>query len=143
MEKQEAINKLEQTVGAYLLSGQADDTTCGEWREILETLKRDDAYEDAITRKAVLELINNYGISMSGNKAYEDVCNGLVRATKIALCDAIKNVPSVTPTRRQGKWIRRGHTLKCPLCGAKGVNIKDDYYFNFCPCCGARMEDPE
>lgn len=41
MEKQEAINKLEETVGAYLLSGRADDTTCGEWREILETLKQE------------------------------------------------------------------------------------------------------
>lgn len=41
MEKQEAIKKLEETVGAYLLSGRADDTTCGEWREILETLAQE------------------------------------------------------------------------------------------------------
>ena len=41
MEKQEAIKKLEETVGAYLLSGRADDTTCGEWREILETLRKE------------------------------------------------------------------------------------------------------
>ena len=40
MDKQEAIKKLEETVGAYLLSGNADDTTCGEWREILETLNK-------------------------------------------------------------------------------------------------------
>lgn len=40
MTKDEAIKKLEETVGAYLLSGQADDTTCGEWREILETLEQ-------------------------------------------------------------------------------------------------------
>lgn len=41
MTKDEAIKKLEETVGAYLLSGRADGTRCGEWREILETLKRD------------------------------------------------------------------------------------------------------
>lgn len=40
MTREEAIKKLEETVGAYLLSGRADDTTCGEWREILETLKQ-------------------------------------------------------------------------------------------------------
>ncbi len=47
MEKQEAIKKLEETVGAYLLSGRADDTRCGEWREILETLRKDNACENA------------------------------------------------------------------------------------------------
>lgn len=43
MTKAEAFKKLEMTVGAYLLSGHADDSTCGEWREILETLKQDQA----------------------------------------------------------------------------------------------------
>ena len=136
MTKDEAIKKLEETVGAYLLSGRADDTTCGEWREILETLRKESCKvteydrnhiyykglqyislsrfieiareqkpcKDAISKKAVLELINNYGVSMEGNKTYESVCNGLVRATKIALCDAIKKLPSVTPTN-EPKWI--------------------------------------
>ena len=42
---------------------------------------------------------------------------------------------------RQGHWIKKGNTLKCPFCGAKGENIKDDYCFNYCPNCGAKMSE--
>lgn len=41
MTREKAIEKLEQTVGAYLLSGNADNTYCKEWREILEALEQE------------------------------------------------------------------------------------------------------
>ena len=53
---------------------------------------------------------------------------------------------SLVPTeqdRPQGHWIKKGNTLKCPFCGAKGEDIKDDYCFNYCPNCGAEMTDNE
>ena len=42
--------------------------------------------------------------------------------------------------RPTGRWVRSGNTLICPICGAKGEDIKDDYCFNYCPNCGARMK---
>ena len=62
-----------------------------------------------------------------------------------------ENVPSVTPTRKVGKWLKYGFQrageqhYQCTNCkdyvnfGAWG-----DYYtknFKYCPHCGARMED--
>lgn len=41
MNKKEAIEMLELTVGAYLLSGKADDTRCMQWREMLEAIEKD------------------------------------------------------------------------------------------------------
>lgn len=48
-------------------------------------------------------------------------------------------------TRPQGEWITEYDRLKCPFCG---MSIDDevhwlyseDYNFNFCPNCGAKME---
>lgn len=48
-----------------------------------------------------------------------------------------------TIERKKGKWIKIGNTLKCPICGAKGEDIKDDYCFNFCPNCGAYMREDD
>lgn len=109
----------------------------------LESLKQESC-EDAISRKAVLELINNYGIRMSGNKAYEDVCNGLVRAIKIALCDAIKNVSSVTPTRGHGKWLgteSEEMEIVGYYCSNCDLPLETEEKTDFCPHCGARMEN--
>lgn len=45
--------------------------------------------------------------------------------------------------RPTGRWVRSGNTLICPICGAKGEDIKDDYCFNYCPNCGADMRKGE
>lgn len=50
-------------------------------------------------------------------------------------CDA----EVVSADRPAGEWVRSGNTLICPICGAKGEDIKDDYCFNYCPNCGADM----
>ena len=42
--------------------------------------------------------------------------------------------------KRVGHWIKIGNTLECPFCGAFGEDIKDNYCFNYCPNCGAKME---
>ena len=151
MEKQEAINKLEQTVGAYLLSGKADDTTCGEWREILETLKRDDTCEDAVSRKTFLDYIENW---KDLNRYYHPNTKNRIMPISEAI-GIVNRLPSVTPAREQGKWLTicesrqdingeydEWDEYKCSKCGFQDVNICscDIERYKFCPCCGAKME---
>ena len=80
--------------------------------------------EDAIF---ILSYIKNFRVQ--GKDAIDAIDIGI---------NAIKHLPSVA--QKSGKWIKKGNTLKCPFCGAKGEDIKDDYCFNYCPNCGAEME---
>lgn len=141
MEKQEAIKKLEETVGAYLLSGKADNTTCGEWREILETLKRDDTCKGAISRKAAKDAIEN------AIAKYIPTFIGSQQMIPLELAVAIKKVHSVRPIIAQGEWIREWKTqfngedydeypyYRCSKCGRIDFET-----YNFCSGCGAKME---
>ena len=81
--------------------------------------------EDAISRDAAIDLIADFELSM------DEVVRG------------VHALPSVTSQPKTGHWIKKGNTLKCPLCGAKGADIKDDYCFNYCPNCGAKMVKPQ
>ena len=80
--------------------------------------------DDAISRQAVLDLIN-------ADWKYEN------------LEQPVSNLPPVQPQQKYGMWIKKGNTLKCPFCGAKGEDIKDDYCFNYCPNCGTKMQESE
>ena len=62
---------------------------------------------DAVSRKAVLDIVDGYGTSCHGNDSYENVVNGLVRATKAAMHNAIEKIPSVTPERPKGGFTRQ------------------------------------
>lgn len=89
MEKQEAIKKLEETVGAYLLSGRADDTRCGEWREILETLRKDNACKDEkwipVSVKTPEELtpVNITWVNRNPESYYKDIKDKPFSATGV------------------------------------------------------------
>lgn len=66
---------------------------------------------------------------------YEDKDEKIREALNMAI-EALKERP-------HGEWIKQGNTLICPICGAKGEEIKDDYCFNYCPVCGADMRGEE
>lgn len=80
--------------------------------------------EDCISREAVIRLVEQYP-NIIGNR-----CNGLIAD--------IKHLPSVTPERPKGKWIKcksRFGTeyFKCSECGRKLNWIdRDDNYCNSC-----------
>lgn len=73
MTREEAFKKLEVTVGVYLVSGNADNTYCREWREILETLKQEskanvlDKIRTEIGQNAypIVHGVNNYELGMT------------------------------------------------------------------------------
>ena len=73
--------------------------------------------EDAISREAVLELIADYDLSMG-------------QVVKV-----IHALPSVTPSRPKGHWIKTP-LLTCDRCNK--IN-KSGIESNFCPNCGCKM----
>lgn len=61
----------------------------------------------------------------------------------------IKNLPSVTPKQRTGKWVKDKNLYKCTACnelctqaGWASCISKEQIYkaFKYCPNCGAKME---
>ena len=85
--------------------------------------------EDAVGRQASFNTIESM---------YQK-CDGDLQTYHDLLVDCFEVLPSVQPKAKTGRWIKDGDKLKCPICGAQGENIKDDYCYNFCPVCGSRM----
>ena len=82
--------------------------------------------EDCVSRQAVINLINE-------DWKYE------------GLELSVKELPPVTPTRKQGKWDKGygfpdGAYWKCSCCNEL---IKVRYPMNYCPNCGADMRGTE
>ena len=82
---------------------------------------------DAISRSAVIEMIK-----------YMDN-NGFVTRSVNHVVDDIRTLPSVTPTRKIGKWKDCGERepwYRCSECQEKTWGS----YKKYCPNCGAEME---
>jgi hypothetical protein len=89
---------------------------------------RQELCEDAISRKAMLEYQQYLHGKMPNEENYK-------------LWEFIKELPSVTPKQKTGKWNVLGYDdpsvrmYKCSECHMK-ITLK----FNYCPNCGAKME---
>ena len=92
--------------------------------------------EDCVSRKAVLEYIEGSDAELGHSSENEIVCQD------------IKELPSVTPIHKKGKWIITNDYLtaaygsidyvKCSCCGEESLEEGD-----YCPNCGAEMEGEE
>ena len=78
-------------------------------------------------------------------QGYVRQCHYNAVYTKMDFCEWIDSAPTIEPERKPGKWIiytvsmLDGEDCKCSECG----QISCAPYWNFCPNCGAKMENPE
>jgi hypothetical protein len=88
--------------------------------------------DDCWSKKEVVDIINRQRFGI--NK----ISMGIIK-------EKLEALPSVTPTRKKGKWID-GH---CSECGCDVPAYMNDWKWikdmdaKFCPICGAEMENVE
>jgi hypothetical protein len=81
--------------------------------------------EDAVSRKAVLEIIERE--EFKGDALSE-----------------IESLSPVTPTRKKGKWRKEYWGAMYDTCSECRQRVISGYFeFNYCPNCGAEMEGEE
>lgn len=86
--------------------------------------------EDAIRRQEVLDIVDSYSESQSN---VEDVTQDII--------SDIVALPSVNPQPKTGHWIFDeilDRHYYCSECKSMGVD-----YWDYCPNCGAKMEEVE
>ncbi len=96
---------------------------------------------DLIDRELVIEWINNW---RDKNKYYHPLSkNKTIPISEVI--DILEGAPSAEKT---GRWIEQDDEYndtiyQCSVCGEEFVTIEGtpaDNLWNYCPCCGARME---
>ena len=110
----------------------------GDGRAIKEAIKalEQEPCEDAISKSDVFEILGNlmsipYDFDRQINE--KDVSESM---------DEIMALPSVTPARKKGKWINIDAThSKCDRCGAVFEIASENGEVNYCPHCGAKMDE--
>lgn len=89
-----------------------------------------------INRQAVLDTLDKMDKALDDDRTVENY--------KALLTECYKDLPSVTPKEKTGKWINDWEMgmSKCSCCGETYLweDHKGTENFHFCPNCGARME---
>lgn len=104
-----------------------------EWLKDYKRLLEQETCEDCVSREAVHDGMIKYGF----------------HAPDMTITEFVEDIlPSVTPTRKKGEWIKIGQSFinpnkfLCYSCSECGFGAKDivSNYFKFCPNCGAEMK---
>lgn len=123
--------------------------TLGEYEEMIKPLKREidqQTCKDCISREAVLKHLEN--ITMDTNPDHYGSKDKWYQANGFNMCKVgiemyVKNLPSVTPQPKVGKWIDVDSLdgalwHECSECGET-----EFYATDYCPNCGAKMVESE
>lgn len=86
--------------------------------------------EDAISRQAVLDIVDSYSVSRSN---VEDVTQDII--------SDIMALPTVTPKPKMWHWKDRYHDVFKYYCSK--CETGSDLRTSYCPNCGAKMEESE
>ena len=120
---EEVADKCALTDGNILCEN--DHRQLAEWLTDYKRLLEQEPCEDAISRQAVLDMMQ---MRMSGKELYK----------------AVYELPSVNPQPKTGHWkIKRasihpyGSDVACSECG---FTMGSSFGYSYCPSCGARME---
>jgi hypothetical protein len=138
MTNEEAIFCLKgiKNIGHDIFTEQKNFQECLDMA--IKALERESS-EDAVSRKTILEWVKE-SLEQYANTYSNDMLN-----MWMLFEEQIKALPSVTPTRKKGKWID-GH---CSECGCDVPAYMNDWKWikdmdaKFCPICGAEMENVE
>ena len=101
--------------------------------------KLEEPSDDCVSKQAVLEKINDWwGITSTSGEP--------------TLCDYIRELPPVAPTRKKGEWCKQNDDYfdwyECSECGygSEGemqYSSEYDVRTKYCPNCGAEMGSEE
>ena len=111
----------------------AIEETVAKWKERLEQ----EPCENAISRQDTLKTI----IKHLGIRSEE-----YLLPAEEAIYKVVKNMPSITPQQKVGKWIRIDKDkLKCSECEVIHyiAQYPQSANINYCPNCGTKMEVEE
>lgn len=115
-------------------------------REWVEIIVKQQPCEDCISREAVEKITWE-------EPSYDDALNVLTEVR-----DKVRALPSVTPSRPKGRWMRKtkvdgvydiggvktwGIKCQCDRCDFTTTVIEDFGYYTYCPKCGADMRESE
>lgn len=104
---------------------------------------------DCISREAVENAIKHAEVNFTVNsdidftkhiREVHEIVNGIVDAQ----IKALRDLPFVTPQPKMGKWEKRdvrGQRVDC--CSVCGLSNGTIYEYNYCPNCGAKMQEVE
>lgn len=133
------MTKEEITICKMYLDDLDKTHNCNEYKLLMHLLEQQPC-EDAISKASVFEIMGNLmGIPYDFDRQIteKDVSESM---------DEIRNLPPVTPTRKKGFWIMTNDYIttaygtidyvKCSCCGEECLEEG-----NYCPNCGAEMED--
>ena len=101
----------------------------------------------AIDGDALMEAMYHRAFETDGDTMWQSGCWVRYRAIE----QTVKEQPTITPERKQGRWIPQDHNKKngmitttvyyCPTCSVCGKT--GGYDMSFCPNCGADMREDE
>lgn len=100
---------------------------------------------DLISRQAAIDAIQQHREGVLGGYEYDETVAYVYAAAHNHIIDVVKKLPSAQPMRKQGKWIEehREHEVFgikryrrwCSCCNEMTI-----FPYDFCPHCGAKME---
>ena len=130
----EEVIKIFNTV---LLFGKCDcpKEECEECFKMAIKALSQEPCEDCVSRKATAKFLRNHA------KDFDDTKVRMAFRAASSLVENADNTPSVTPTRKKGKWIKLYFGSMYDICSECGQKVTTGYFeYNYCPSCGAEME---
>lgn len=98
--------------------------------------------EDAVSRSMAIDKLKEHYFDKKLQSAKDDPC--VIDAMTDLDIRIIKDLPSVTPMQKTGQWVfvdKAHEHAYCSECGYGNVDLFNGRPHNYCPNCGAKMDE--